>query len=30
MSPERYGKLFADDTAAMIQLGNDAHIEPSD
>ena len=30
MSPERYGKFFADDMAAMIQLANDAHIDPSD
>jgi tripartite-type tricarboxylate transporter receptor subunit TctC len=30
MSPEQYGKFFADDVAAMIKLGNDAHVEPSD
>jgi len=30
MTPERYGKFFADDVAAMIKLGGDAHIEPSD
>jgi tripartite-type tricarboxylate transporter receptor subunit TctC len=30
MSPEQYGKFFADDVAAMVKLGNDAHIPPSD
>jgi hypothetical protein len=30
MSPEQYGKFFADDVAAMIKLGNDAHVEPLD
>jgi tripartite-type tricarboxylate transporter receptor subunit TctC len=30
MSPERYGEFFADDVAAMVKLGNDAHIVPSD
>jgi tripartite-type tricarboxylate transporter receptor subunit TctC len=30
MSPEQYGKFFADDVAAMVKLGNDAHIAPSD
>jgi tripartite-type tricarboxylate transporter receptor subunit TctC len=28
MSPERYGKFFADDLAGLIKLGNDAHIQP--
>jgi tripartite-type tricarboxylate transporter receptor subunit TctC len=28
LSPEQYGKFFADDMAAMIKLGQDAHIEP--
>ena len=28
MSPEQYGKFFADDVAAMTQLAKDAHIEP--
>jgi tripartite-type tricarboxylate transporter receptor subunit TctC len=28
MSPEQYGKFFADDVAAMKQLAQDAHIEP--
>jgi tripartite-type tricarboxylate transporter receptor subunit TctC len=28
LSPEQYGKFFADDVAAMIKLGQDAHIEP--
>jgi tripartite-type tricarboxylate transporter receptor subunit TctC len=30
MSPEQYGKFFADDMAAMIKLGKAAHIEPTD
>jgi tripartite-type tricarboxylate transporter receptor subunit TctC len=30
MKPERYGKFFADDVAAMIKLGADAHIQPTD
>jgi len=30
MSPEQYAKFFADDMAATIKLGKDAHIEPSD
>jgi tripartite-type tricarboxylate transporter receptor subunit TctC len=30
MSPEQYGKFFADDVAATIKLGKDAHIEPMD
>jgi tripartite-type tricarboxylate transporter receptor subunit TctC len=30
MTPEQYGKFFADDVAATIKLGNDAHIEPTD
>jgi tripartite-type tricarboxylate transporter receptor subunit TctC len=30
MSPEQYTKFFADDMAAMIKLGKDAHIEPTD
>ena len=30
MSPEQYGKFLADDAAAMIKLGKDAHIEPLD
>ncbi len=28
MSPEQYGKFFADDVAAMIKLAKDAQIEP--
>jgi len=28
--PEQFGKLFADDMTAMIQLGKDAHIAPAD
>ena len=28
MSPEQYGKFFANDIAAMTQLAKDAHIEP--
>jgi tripartite-type tricarboxylate transporter receptor subunit TctC len=28
MSPEQYGKFFADDVTAMIKLGKDANIEP--
>jgi tripartite-type tricarboxylate transporter receptor subunit TctC len=30
MSPEQYGKFFAADLAAMVKLGKDAHIEPTD
>jgi tripartite-type tricarboxylate transporter receptor subunit TctC len=30
MSPEQYGKFFAGDMAAMVKLGKDAHIEPTD
>jgi len=30
MGPEQYGEFFADDVAATIELGKDAHIEPSD
>lgn len=30
MSPEQYEKFFADDTATIIKLGKDAHIEPLD
>jgi tripartite-type tricarboxylate transporter receptor subunit TctC len=30
MSPDQYGKFFADDMAAMVKLGKDAHIEPTD
>jgi tripartite-type tricarboxylate transporter receptor subunit TctC len=30
MKPERYGKFFADDVAAMKKLATDAHIEPTD
>jgi tripartite-type tricarboxylate transporter receptor subunit TctC len=30
MDPEQYGKFFADDVAATIELGKKAHIEPSD
>jgi tripartite-type tricarboxylate transporter receptor subunit TctC len=30
MNPEQYGKFFADDMAAMVKLGKDAHIEPTD
>jgi tripartite-type tricarboxylate transporter receptor subunit TctC len=30
MRPEQYGKFFADDMAAMIQLGKDAHIAPTE
>jgi hypothetical protein len=30
MSPQHYGKFFAEDMAAMIKLGEDAHIEPTD
>jgi tripartite-type tricarboxylate transporter receptor subunit TctC len=30
MSPEQYGKFFADDMAAMIKLGKDANITPTD
>ena len=28
MSPEQYGKFFADDVAAMTQLAKDAQIQP--
>jgi hypothetical protein len=30
MTPDQYAKFFADDMAAMIKLGKDAHIEPTD
>ena len=30
MSPEQFAKFFADDIAATIKLGRDAHIEPTD
>jgi tripartite-type tricarboxylate transporter receptor subunit TctC len=30
MTPQQYGKYFANDVAAMIKLAKDAHIEPSD
>jgi tripartite-type tricarboxylate transporter receptor subunit TctC len=30
MTPAQYAKFFADDMAAMIKLGKDAHIEPTD
>jgi tripartite-type tricarboxylate transporter receptor subunit TctC len=30
MSPDQYAKFFADDMAAMVKLGKDAHIEPTD
>ncbi len=30
MSPQQYGKFFADDMAAMIKLSRDAHIDPTD
>jgi tripartite-type tricarboxylate transporter receptor subunit TctC len=30
MSPEQYAKFFADDMAAMIKLGKDANITPTD
>ena len=30
MSPDQYAKFFANDVAAMIKLGKDAHIEPID
>jgi tripartite-type tricarboxylate transporter receptor subunit TctC len=30
MKPEQYGKFFADDVAAMVKLGNDAHVAPAD
>jgi tripartite-type tricarboxylate transporter receptor subunit TctC len=30
MRPEEFAKFFADDVAAMIRLGKDAHIVPSD
>jgi len=30
MSPDEYAKFFADDMAATIKLGKDAHIEPTD
>jgi tripartite-type tricarboxylate transporter receptor subunit TctC len=29
MSPEQYGKFFADDVAAMVKLAKDANIEPT-
>ncbi len=29
MDPEQYGQFFADDVAAIIELGKRAHIEPS-
>ncbi len=30
MRPEQYAKFFADDMAAMIRLGQDAHIAPAE
>jgi len=30
MSPEQFGKFFADDVAAMVQLAKDANIAPTD
>jgi tripartite-type tricarboxylate transporter receptor subunit TctC len=30
MSPDQFAKFFADDIAAMVKLGKDAHIEPED
>jgi tripartite-type tricarboxylate transporter receptor subunit TctC len=30
MSPDQYARFFADDMAAMVKLGKDAHIEPTD
>ena len=30
MTPQQYGKFFADDMAAMIKLGKDADIKPTD
>jgi tripartite-type tricarboxylate transporter receptor subunit TctC len=30
MTPEQFGKFFAEDVAAMVQLGKDAKIEPMD
>jgi tripartite-type tricarboxylate transporter receptor subunit TctC len=30
MTPDQYAKFFADDMAAMVKLGKDAHIEPTD
>jgi tripartite-type tricarboxylate transporter receptor subunit TctC len=30
MSPDQFAKFFANDVAAMIALGKDAHIEPTD
>ena len=30
MSPDQYAKFFADDMAAMVKLGKDAHIESTD
>jgi tripartite-type tricarboxylate transporter receptor subunit TctC len=30
MSPEQFDKFFADDVAATIKIGKDAHIEPTD
>jgi hypothetical protein len=30
MSPERYGKFFADNLAGLIKLRDDAYIQPLD
>jgi hypothetical protein len=30
MTADQFGKFFADDVAAMVQLGKDAHIVPMD
>jgi tripartite-type tricarboxylate transporter receptor subunit TctC len=30
MTPDQFGKFFADDVAAMVQLGRDANIAPTD
>lgn len=30
MTPDQYGKYFADDMAAMVKLGKDAHIAPTE
>jgi tripartite-type tricarboxylate transporter receptor subunit TctC len=30
MTPDQFGKFFADDVAAMVQLGKDANIAPTD
>jgi hypothetical protein len=30
MTPDQFGKFFADDVAAMIQLAKDANIAPMD